>query len=880
MNADEASVTLIVTHTDSEGTTGQTQTIIIRASKIKQGESGVVVNLNPASQVVTVSNTGTYGTPTSFVVSVVEGAVSYTYDGTSPYAVSTFRISDLTGGTNSNGTITPTTPTTLAGTTVSFNVIYVNAAGTSATIPQSHKVSVTLDGQTGPGVVFTGVWAANRAYQFSTGAGTGRRDVVLWSTDGNAPYKVYYAAKRQHTSATGDVADGAPHRAAQTGWESLGTQDFFVAAKIGLFEDSYVQSTLNIGTNNNGGVSTSNITLSGGTAYPYFSLGQATAGVYNANGIFIGAVNDDGTKYRMSLKSAGNALTWDGSTLTVQGTLKVADGTGVASSTDLSTGLGTKLGAGQAAADVNNNTTNISGGKIRTGKIQSNNISGTDDGSAFSTEGMSIDLTGGGISAKNFRITAAGSAFFRGDISGASGTFSDTVSGATIIGGTIAIGSSNSVFKADTNGIYLGNATFGSAPFRVTPAGVLTATNATISGNITATDGTFGGWRISGNRLFSSEDKIVLDGGNSTINMTVGGLNRFNLSTDSALPTPGLVGGTTLTIGGVSENYQGTGETQYNSTAVTPSAGVLTTFGLTFSNSSYAAEFGGPNTSFSVLNITFRVRNTTTDTIVASRVIASLDAQGGDNTYSYGSISGGGEYQTITYAPQGEHKLEVNVTAGHTYRTELFCTYSTPVEGTMPDATSSYVRLNWGTLSINVAVQVATVVINAGGFLSAVNAGKYLRMDNATTDAVNIAGGIKWDRVDGKPGYVARAWVVATWSERTNSYSSATIRAGRNVIAVGRNNTGWHNVAFAVPMPVGNVNGSSNYDTLGAVLASGLRRYSGGTGGAAASTGEYQPDIACNPNWGNGNSVMVYTYDNDRNAPENVNLLSVVVFAD
>jgi hypothetical protein len=51
MNADEASVTLTVTHTDSEGTTGQTQTITIRASKIKQGESGVVVNLNPSSQI-------------------------------------------------------------------------------------------------------------------------------------------------------------------------------------------------------------------------------------------------------------------------------------------------------------------------------------------------------------------------------------------------------------------------------------------------------------------------------------------------------------------------------------------------------------------------------------------------------------------------------------------------------------------------------------------------------------------------------------------------------------------------------------------------------------------------------------------------------------
>jgi hypothetical protein len=40
MNAPEASVTLTVTHTDSEGTTGQTQTIVIRSTKVSIGENG------------------------------------------------------------------------------------------------------------------------------------------------------------------------------------------------------------------------------------------------------------------------------------------------------------------------------------------------------------------------------------------------------------------------------------------------------------------------------------------------------------------------------------------------------------------------------------------------------------------------------------------------------------------------------------------------------------------------------------------------------------------------------------------------------------------------------------------------------------------------
>jgi hypothetical protein len=40
MNAAEASVTLTVTHTDSEGTTGQTQTIVIRSTKVSVGANG------------------------------------------------------------------------------------------------------------------------------------------------------------------------------------------------------------------------------------------------------------------------------------------------------------------------------------------------------------------------------------------------------------------------------------------------------------------------------------------------------------------------------------------------------------------------------------------------------------------------------------------------------------------------------------------------------------------------------------------------------------------------------------------------------------------------------------------------------------------------
>ena len=219
--------------------------------------------------------------------------------------------------------------------------------------------------------------------------------------------------------------------------------------------------------------------------------------------IYIGNGDYANTNTAFYVDNSGNfslkdKLAWDAasSTLSITGNITVSGGN-AATTTQVNTAQSTanaaaaaaaaSLQPGQAASDVNNNSTTISGGKVRTGVIQSNNHTGTADGSDFSASGMSIDLTGGGISAKNFRITGNGDAYFKGNITGASGTF----------GGSISIGSGDSIFKADSNGIYLGNATFGSAPFRVTPNGSLTAQNANLSGIISATAGTIGQWQIS-----------------------------------------------------------------------------------------------------------------------------------------------------------------------------------------------------------------------------------------------------------------------------------------------------------------------------------------------------------------------------------------------
>jgi len=95
-----------------------------------------------------------------------------------------------------------------------------------------------------------------------------------------------------------------------------------------------------------------------------------------------------------------------------------------------------------------------------------------------STAGVGGTLSIGGSIASSATITG-------GTISGGA------ISGGTISGGTITIGSLNNVFKADANGIYLGDATFALAPFSVTPAGALKANSGTIAGM------TLGGTSIS-----------------------------------------------------------------------------------------------------------------------------------------------------------------------------------------------------------------------------------------------------------------------------------------------------------------------------------------------------------------------------------------------
>lgn len=281
-----AQVTIPVNYTDSEGVTG-TKNVVATVSKALASAPSTIVSIEKDGQTITRSKTGTYGTPSSFRINVLEGANSSSYDNTAPFASSTFRITSVTSGSvnatdlDKYATITPTTPSSTSGVVVSITGSYVDSEGTTTSFFKTHNVNVATDGSdgatgaSGPGIVFRGPWSSTITY-FDTDDSPGRRDAVLYSG-------TYYATK---TNATTNL--NKQPNVETTFWESLGTDSFFVAAKIIISENSFVEKTLNVGTNTSGNA---NITIQGGTTSPYISVGQSSQGslqTFGANGIYLG----------------------------------------------------------------------------------------------------------------------------------------------------------------------------------------------------------------------------------------------------------------------------------------------------------------------------------------------------------------------------------------------------------------------------------------------------------------------------------------------------------------------------------------------------------------------------------------------------------------
>ena len=100
--------------------------------------------------------------------------------------------------------------------------------------------------------------------------------------------------------------------------------------------------------------------------------------------------------------------------------------------------------------------------------------------------------------------------------------FADSEGNLTLAG-KVVIGTGNSTFKADTNGIYLGSSAFDSAPFKVDLGGKLTASNAAITGSINCT-----GLTIAGTDVLNQVSAISSSISGSTLSTSTGGISKIS----------------------------------------------------------------------------------------------------------------------------------------------------------------------------------------------------------------------------------------------------------------------------------------------------------------------------------------------------------------
>lgn len=237
----------------------------------------------------------------------------------------------------------------------------------------------------------------------------------------------------------------------------------------------------------------STIVSSGATAFTAGPTGSPTftvtqAGVLTATSALIG-----------SWTVGATTITGTGVTMSGTGDAYIAFGTTPPTSPTVGTGVFiNKTGLFGLSANTQNFSISAVDGSITS-------IKGTISGFTITSSSLSI------VSGGNTTTISSGATSF---LSGPTGspTFSVTLAGAltstsAIIGGWVVtataikdaagvVGMSSAVTGGDDIRFWAGNATPASAPFYVTEAGVLVASSATISGSITASSGTIGGFSI------------------------------------------------------------------------------------------------------------------------------------------------------------------------------------------------------------------------------------------------------------------------------------------------------------------------------------------------------------------------------------------------
>jgi hypothetical protein len=496
--------------TDSEGTNRQVFGNV-SLTKVKKAAPLTLAILSSETQTILSSSVG-FAAPATFTTTVTEGGSGYTYDaGLSNN--NTYYVSSITGGSNSNGTITPTTPTTNAGTTVSLTISYKNSEGSTGTITKTHKVGVSLEGIKG-----------TNGTNGDTGA-DGRRTAT-----GMIFYQPSAASAPATPSATSYTFSSNSFGSLTTNW-GVGAPTYAAGNSNKYWYSTYTAVETTAG---------------GGTAVPTFS---APAQAINFTGLvtFTSANNiSDGSNTSNIVEPGSVANHIGGANVTTIEGGKI--------STGIITSTGYILPAGQSLATG----TYTSAGTIfnlDNGSLRSKNFYINSSGDAFFKGTLTI--AGTDLTAANTLNTQANIEAGLGYIpttAGAAATAANSAAktAGTVGGWTIA---SNAIFSGtnqQTDGYQASGVTFASN-------GAIHSKNFFVN-----TDGTAG---FKGTLTVGGTDLTTTNTLNdNTTKSQVGLANVENLSAQNQAQT-GLIAGTTITGGGITLSGGGNikgGQTDYN----------------------------------------------------------------------------------------------------------------------------------------------------------------------------------------------------------------------------------------------------------------------------------------------------------------------------
>jgi len=484
---------------------------------------------------------------------------------------------------------------------------------------------------------------------------------LIISASGAIHAKEFYVDKDGNAGFSGTMTIGTTDLTSNNTLNANTTADDVDLGNVDNDSTATIRATGSATSGTVGGWTINSTNIFSGTAD---SNGYTTDGITLHSGGSIHSPNfyidtSGNAKFRGDLEAAGG---------TFAGSLRVGT-TNTTVSTVISGAAdgATALQDGEAATDVNNNTTTISGNKIRAGALLANNHSGTSNGSSFSEAGIAIDLVNGGISAPNFFISSSGAAVFGGVVNATAGITGSIIKGAEIQGGTLTGGIVNGGSINVPDAI--------DPQFSVSADGFMTASDAQISGEITATAGQIGDWIIdpitkalrddnseivfspdpAEIQMFSGADKKVIIAPSLNLTSTAGGAASVSTLGAPAVPSITAVSYyypvTSTTFGSVSANIPNSTSGDKEVTLTVPTWQVESPGGNqtvtvaypdylgTYENQKHGFGSGARKINRASIFL-YAVASSNTNTVLGQVQLGTSTVQSGHDSYTYYNASG------------------------------------------------------------------------------------------------------------------------------------------------------------------------------------------------------------------------------------------------